>query len=160
MLQKHKWSKLLHAHPDLKAHWESLPRTKAGVEVSNKKSKRKSMECETLKEEEQHKEEEKSLFGESSDDNFGDNISLVIKEETMTIEKVYENKNKDKEEFEVFMNELKTLDFSEIINLTIDCSTQEGFCMSNENTGFDNLWEEWKKRSTKLTMCENQNMFF
>jgi len=147
MFGKHKFSKFLQQNPDIKALWENLPRLK-----SNKKSNTTRNNSTTGLEEEIPDLVKFESFSSNLDWEENTNTNEIMSEK-----QEYEIKMEMelKEPFESFGNnfeENKTLDFS---NLDFKSLNENCFALNNEISGVfneeiknDDIWSEWKERSS------------
>ena len=137
MLKKHKWSKVLLEHPDIKEAWDKLPKIKSRKYLIKKCEKEKTYP------------DLESLFYKNDSGTFEDGVDEL------------QMLNEDEEEFisinfeinspENFIGNGKEQTFSSSSNLF--CQPRLcAFVKSDEiEDSADNILREWKERSLKLT---------
>jgi len=143
MLKKHKWSKFLQDHPDLKESWERLPRTK-----NSKKDLSERYDKEKTNDTSDYSPELDSLFYKNDSRIFEDEI-----DEQMTVEDELEFAN-----INIKINSPDNLfgnDKEEAFSFSSNLFSQTRFCgfMNPEEheDSAGNILREWKERSSKFT---------
>jgi len=145
MLQKHKWSRLLQQHPDIKVLWDKLPRAKP--------VKRKGVTKQSAIENKE--EEEISNFDSLDTMDLGEFVefsSPFLNEPTLIKnESFYQSEVDSKETNDNsgdFVMKLKPVEMSQEINFQAD---MEEFALSQQSEDFsDKIWAAWMKRSSKI----------